>query len=257
LTKAELKYYSSLNKRKIRENEGKFLIEGGHLIEEILSSKGYSDNLEKIFIRNDYDNDKILDRLKAAKVEIEKVDVKSIERLSDTKSPQGIVGVVKIPLELVTADEKLILLLENINDPGNLGTILRTAYWFNVSKVVLGGESVDIYNQKVLRSSQGAVFHIPVLQEKDTAAYLDKMNDKGWKIYLTDLSADVMIDSVNFNNENKYLFVFGNEANGISEEILSNEKYERIKIRSYSECESLNVAISTGIVLNEFRSKTN
>lgn len=255
MTREELKYYTSLYKRKIREEEGKFLIEGEHLIEEVISSRFYSNSLEKVFIRGDFDNHTLLDSLKNRNIIIEPVESKLFEKLSDTKSPQGIIGVVNIPEENSITDGNLEIVLDNLNDPGNLGTILRTAYWFNVDKVVLGNNSVDVYNSKVLRGSQGAVFNISLEKDVNLINYLNKRHIEGWNIFLTSLDSYVYLQDISFIKNQKYIFVFGNEANGISEELLNISNYQKIKIRSYSECESLNVGITAGIVLNEYRSR--
>jgi len=255
LTKAELKYYQSLNKKKTREEEGKFLIEGEHLIEEAMSSKFYSESIERIFIRNNFDNKTLLDQIQTSRIKQDVLDTKAFEKLSETKTPQGIIGVVNIPDIDENISGNLVIALDNLNDPGNLGTILRTAYWFDVSYVVLSNNSVDIHNPKVLRGSQGAVFNIPILQNIDLGEYLDKKHIEGWKIILTSLDSPNYLEDLSFSNSDKIIFVFGNEAAGISENILGDQRFKKVKIRSYSDCESLNVGISAGIVLNEYRSR--
>ena len=160
LTANELKYYSSLKHKKFREKEGKFLIEGKHLIEECLNSFF---NMEVIILDEKQFSDKeIIAKAKENNVRIEKVKQAQINKLSETNSPPGIIGVVEVRKEKTIdfSDVKLVLALDTINDPGNLGTIIRTAYWFGVDRILIGRDSVEVYNSKVVRASQGAVFHI-------------------------------------------------------------------------------------------------
>lgn len=257
ITKAEGKYYASLKQKKYRDIEKKFIIEGTHLIEEALTSEYYSKNLDKVFIRNDYTDDAILKKLSKAGVPVFSIESKTFDKIADTVTPQGIFGIVKY---LDTAPEasqgSLIIAFDEINDPGNLGTILRTAYWFGVKGAALSKNSVDIYNPKVIRSSQGGSFNILAETNLDLHPYLTSKQKDGWTVLLTDLSAEENISELDFKTGEKYVVVFGSEANGISKEILDDSNFRRVKIRSYSDCESLNVGVSVGIVLNEIISKT-
>lgn len=257
MTKAELKYYSSLRQKKYRDRDDKFLIEGDHLIEEILKSKYYSDNLEKVFISKKYDNDLILTSLNKRNIPFDRLDHKEIEKLSDTKTPQGIVGVVNKNPDIKPAADYLIVALDAINDPGNLGTIIRTCYWFNVDELILSESSADIFNPKVVRSSQGAVFNLAIRTGVTLSNYLAESSNNGWKVYLTLLNSLQSLSETPFYDGEKYIFVFGNESNGISKDITTNTIFQSLKIPSYSDCESLNVGISVGILLNEFRNKIN
>lgn len=255
ITKAESKYYASLKQKKYRDLEKKFIIEGTHLIEEVLTSEYYSKSLDKVFIRDDY-SDEILKKLSKAGVPVFSIDSKTFDKIADTITPQGIFGIVKYrtpaPAE---SSGNLIIAFDEINDPGNLGTILRTAYWYGVKEVALSKNSVDIYNPKVIRASQGGSFNILAETNVDLHSYLTEKQNNGWTVLLTDLSAEEYISDMNFESDKKYVIVFGNEANGISKDILDDKKFRRIKIRSFSDCESLNVGISVGIILNEITTK--
>ena len=257
MTKAELKYYCLLNQKKYRDIEDKFLIEGNHLIEEIIKSKYYSKNLERVFLSKQYDNEVILTLLNKENIPFDIIDTKEIDKLSDTKTPQGIVGIVNKNLKTKPNAASLIIALDEINDPGNLGTIIRTCYWFNVEELVLSKGSVDIFNPKVVRSSQGAVFNLAIRTGVNLSEYLNERSTKDWNVYLTLINSTQSLAETSFSNEGKYIFVFGNESNGISKEIAVNSSFQSIKIPSYSECESLNVGIAVGIVLNEVRNKLN
>jgi TrmH family RNA methyltransferase len=258
ITKAEGKYYASLKQKKYRDLEKKFIIEGPHLIEEVLKSEYYSKNLDKVFLRDDYSNDAILKKLSKANIPVFSLESNTFDKITDTVTPQGIFGIVKYR---TAAHEEslgdLIIAFDEINDPGNLGTILRTAYWFGVKGVALSRNSVDIYNPKVIRGSQGGSFNVQAETNVELHSYLSSKKADGWNVLLTDLSADIIISDMTFTTNEKYVIVFGNEANGISKEILEDESFHRVKIRSYSDCESLNVGISVGIVLSEVNLKLN
>ena len=256
MTNNELKYLSNLKRKKYREKEKKFLIEGSHLVEEILRSPARKELLS-VFIRSGYDDTAVLQLLKAENVPVEKMDAVSFAKISDTENPQGIIGLVNIPGRIRNSKSigSLCIALDNINDPGNLGTILRTCYWFNTDEILISSNSVELYNPKVIRASQGAVFNLNIYEGARLDEELQKRHKEGWNIFLTDLDAKSFLSKTTFEKKSKYVFVFGNEANGISPGILASKDYQRIKIRSFSSCESLNIAISLGIVLNEFRTR--
>mgnify|MGYP002622869973 CR=1 FL=1 len=256
MTRAELKYYISLHQKKYRDKENKFLIEGIHLIEEILKSKFYSNNLETVFVSGEFDDKDLLSKLAKNNIPFEIINNKEIEKLSETKTPQGIVGVVNKITSSKPKGSSLIVALDMINDPGNIGTIIRTCYWFNVDELILSKGSADIFNSKVIRSSQGAVFNLSITTGIDLVDYLNKQHRNGFKVYLTTLNTSQTTTETVFTGNDKFIFVFGNESTGISKSILENPDFHSIKIPPYSECESLNVGISVGIILNEFRNKS-
>ncbi len=253
LTANDIKYYASLKQKKYRREHNQFLIEGFHLVEECLSS---TFELEYIILRNDLDlssHPKILEKISRNKTKVDAIPEKSFNKLIETESSQGIVGVVSMPDSKAKKDlGRVIVALDRINDPGNLGTIIRTAYWFNSETILLSENSADVYNPKVLRSSQGAIFHTNIIEDVSLPEKLVKLKSMGYNIYLFTLDANVYLDELSqpLIGE-KSVIVFGSESHGISTEILSCD-FEKVKIRSYSGCESLNVAISCGIVLNEF-----
>ena len=250
LTNNEIKYYVGLKNKKTRNEEGKFLIEGLHLIRECLASKFYyKDYIESIIVRDDFN----LSQIPTKDIEVLYVSEKNFDKISDTVNPQGIIAVVRKPEysdDYTHSNLNLIVALENINDPGNLGTILRTCYWFNAGKILVSAGSVDLYNSKVLRASQGAVFHTNVRTEVDLYSELEKLSSDH-EILLTDLSSKKSLSELNIDKNKKYVIVFGNEANGISDEI-KEYKYDLIKIDNFTDCESLNLSVSAGIILNKF-----
>lgn len=258
MTKAELKYYSGLNQKKFRDRENKFLIEGEHVISECIRSKYYKDKLEKIFIREDYNNDKLTSSIRNSIPGIDIVSVSEINfnKLSGTVNSQGIIGVVgKLVKDKVSSlsNDRIIVALDSVNDPGNLGTIIRTCHWFGADQILLGNDSVEIFNPKVIRSSQGSVFNVNILEDLDLKTVLEKYFSEGYDVILSDLNSEIYLDEFILNINKKYVIVFGNEANGISKDILENTGFNRLKIRGFSDCESLNLSVSAGIILYSFR----
>jgi TrmH family RNA methyltransferase len=251
LTNKEVKYYADLKNKRHRDDTGLFLVEGVHLIRECLSSQlYYRDMIVCIIARDNFD----LSSIPTKDIEIIYASEKNFARLSDTVNPQGIIAVVKKPehsSRLHNSEKnKLIIALDNINDPGNLGTIIRTCYWFNVDKILISRNSVDLYNPKVLRASQGAIFHTDIITEAEIRAELLQLKDE-YKILLTDLEAKKNLSDFSIKKNDRYIIVFGNEANGISEEI-KKQGFDMIKIDSFSNCESLNLSVSAGIILYQF-----
>ncbi|MBS1491879.1 MAG: RNA methyltransferase [Bacteroidetes bacterium] len=252
LTNKEIKYFADLKNKRTRDEEGKFLIEGIHLIKECLSSDlYYKDYIDCIIARDDFD----LSLVPTKDIEILYASEKNFNRLADTVNPQGIIAVVRKPEHpeklVLSESAKLIVALDNINDPGNLGTIIRTCYWFNVDKILISKNSVDLYNSKVLRASQGAMFHVDILPDCDLNLELLNLSEQ-YEVLLTDLGAKKNLSQFPINKNKKYAIVFGNEANGISQEI-KNQEFELIKIDDYSDCESLNLSVSAGILLYNFK----
>lgn len=258
MTNAELKYFSKLRQKKFRDQENKFLIEGENIIAECLRSDIYKKNLKIVFIRENYINEKLTDLIQnsRSRIEIISLSERNFSQLSETINPQGIIGVVG-KHENEFTDQKLsgniIVALDSVNDPGNLGTIIRTCHWLGIKDLITGSGSVEIFNSKVLRSSQGSLFYLNIIEGIDLVNDLEHYHRSGYKIILTVLNSQIYLDEYKISNEDKYIIVFGNEANGISRNILANTNYETIKIRGYSDCESLNLSVSAGIVLNTFR----
>ncbi|MCB0727643.1 MAG: RNA methyltransferase [Ignavibacteriae bacterium] len=260
MSKNEIKYYSKLKQKKYRESEGLFLIEGNNLIEECIKSPTYRKLLTKIFVINDYPDKEFLSTITEPNphIKILYTDSKGINSLSETVNSQGVIGVVKINPESEINysninNPRLIVLLESINDPGNLGTILRNCYWYGVDKVYLSEGSVDILNSKVLRSSQGAVFHLNIKTNVDAAKISDEYYKNNFKIILTDLNSKNYVSEIKFSTDTNYLVLFGNESSGLSKSVLENQNYQKVKIKGYSECESLNLGVSAGILLDRIR----
>jgi len=254
LSTNQIKQFASLKQKKYRDEYGKYLIEGFHLIEECLNSPH---ELEYIILRSDVDLQgypAILQKLAANKTIVEPLPEKSFNKLTDTESSQGIVGVVAHPKQKAGAEPgNIVLALDRVSDPGNLGTIIRTAYWFGVKNILLSKDCADPYNPKVIRSTQGGIFHLNITEDSELTVELKKYQSGGYSVYLFTLDAEKSLSQINKSSESsKSLLVFGSEAHGISKEIIE-QGFEKVKIEGYSSSESLNVAISAGIALYEFK----
>lgn len=263
LTTNEIKLFASLKQKKYRDEYDKYLIEGFHLIEECLYS---AHELEYIILRNDINlqgHQEILDKISKNKTIVEPLPEKLFNKLIDTESSQGIVGVVKHPETKLSAKEPdIILALDRISDPGNLGTIIRTAYWFDIHQILLSIGSADPYNPKVIRSTQGGIFHTTITEDAVLSEELKKLQREGYSVYLFTLDAEKTLSQIFKSYESdkseksektiKSVLVFGSESHGISKEIIDMD-FERVKIKGYSGSESLNVAIASAIALYEFR----
>jgi len=253
LSLKEIKYYSSLKQKKHREEEGKFLIEGVHLIEECLNS---SFLIECIAVKEKNNEEKIKKLISAAgKKQIAVHFIKSglFDKLTETQNSQGIAAVVhtkKSSGNNNLTGYKTILALDRITDPGNLGTIIRTAYWFGTDCILLSENSVDLYNSKVIRSTQGALFHVNVRTDANLREILPDLKAKGFEVVLFSLSGEQSLTELQAAPKN--VLVFGNETGGISRELFSRG-FKNIRIEGNSNCESLNVAVSCGIALYELR----
>ncbi len=248
LTNNEYKLVSGLGIKKFRDINNLYIIEGEHLIEEYLKSDLPNENIKFIIARNDYQNYDLEEKVLG--FNIYSLNRAKFDKLCDTKSPQGILAVVEKKMIYANENNKFIVALENINDPGNLGTILRTCYWFGVDKVLISENSADLYNPKTIRSTQGSLFHLSIETEVNLKTKLESLSQYGFEIFLTSLDGKHL--SSGFETD-KCVLVFGNEANGISNDIQENADYKQIKIESYTNCESLNVAVSAGILISEFK----
>ncbi len=259
MTKNEIKYYEKLKQKKYRDLENKFLIEGIHLIEECLKSKIYGPGLEKIFISENISLPSSISELLKSKSETEIIYLSELifNKLSETVNTQGIAGIVNFPEKKYTVDfsksNLLSVFLDNINDPGNMGTIIRTCSWFGVDEIAISRNSADIYNSKVIRASQGAIFNINIREDLDLESELRIYSENGFEIFLADAKALNTLSILEVRTGSNFAVVFGNEANGISQMISGNENYTRIKVRGHSDCESLNVAVTAGIILNSLK----
>lgn len=240
-----IKELLKLKQKKHRDEEKKFLVEGYHLVEMA------KDSLEAVLVTKKEDANKyITDN----KIEYILVKEEIIKKLSDTKTPQGIIGVCNmknnrnITGKLDSNKSKdLVVMLDGLQDPGNIGTIIRTSLSFGVDTIVFSDTCVDCYNEKVIRGSQGGIFKINKLRG-NLLEYINEYKKYGYSIIGTSLHNACSLDECDMSKLNgKKVVIFGNEGNGVSAEVL-----DQTDINLYipiKDMESLNVGVAAGILL--------
>lgn len=244
-----IKEITALHQKKYRAESDLFLIEGFKGVEEALKS---GIELKHVFIKKD--SKIILKNLSEDKIYL--VDEKILKKISTTETPPEIVAVasqVEFSLkELFKKKNSLIIVLENIKDAGNLGTIVRTAKAAGVSGIVLTGDCIDIYNPKVVRSSAANLWKIPVVYFKDTENLSQEIKKFGTYQFLATKIHGAKQENLYYEIDYKQptVIFFGSEAEGISD-VLANQADKLIKIPMDKEVESLNLSISAGIIMYE------
>lgn len=232
----KVKAWKKLYKRKERNNSKTFLIEGFHLLEEAFKSNW---EIQEIVIE---ENVKLPNWATAYPVEY--VNENVFAHISQTETPQGILAVVKMK-EDKGHKGNAVLVIDAIQDPGNLGTIIRTADAAGMSGIILGEGTVDLYNDKVIRATQGSIFHIPVYHGKLEEELLS-LKQSGFTIWATALE-----QAVNYNDivpKEKVAIILGNEGAGIQPQFIKMAD-QVVKIPIYGKAESLNVSIAAGILM--------
>ncbi|OIJ18307.1 RNA methyltransferase [Anaerobacillus alkalidiazotrophicus] len=242
----KIKTVKKLHTRKGREKLGSFLIEGEHLVEEALNSNVI---INEIFIEENFT---IPSNWDLSNIPIYIVNDKIMKEICDTQTPQGIVAVCELLGRKPLTIEKngLYILIDQVQDPGNLGTIIRTADCAGLSGVILGTGTVDMYNSKVIRSTQGSIFHLPIVRGELTE-WVEKFKSEKIPVYGTALNEKAKEYRTVMAPES-FALIVGNEGNGLSKELLQVTD-ENLFIPIYGEAESLNVSIATGILLYHLR----
>jgi len=242
-----------LRRRKARERQGLFVAEGIRTVEELLrSTLEVSAALVSPALAETPRGADLLDRLRERKIATEEVGAKDFESAAETDSPQGVLAIGVVPkrsLPDVPVPESLrLLILDAVQDPGNVGTILRTAAALGAAATFSLPGTVDLWNAKVVRSAMGAHFHHPCLT--GTWDELDSFRrEHGVQVWAAD-AAGVSIDSI--EAPSRLAMIVGNEGNGLSS--LSRSRADRLVALPISPTvESLNVAVATGILLYELR----
>lgn len=233
LDNKKIKNLSKLLQKKYRDQSDQFLIEGEHLVEEAYKSG----NLLEIIKTEDYESN--------FNIPSTTVTYEVIKKLSCSVTPQKIIGVCQKIQEKKLGNK--ILILDNIQDPGNLGTIIRSSVAFNVDTIVLSNDTVDLYNDKVLRSSEGMLFHINIVK-KELTPLIDELKKEHYLIMGTKVTNGENIKNVAIPEQTA--IIMGNEGAGVKEQILAKcDKF--IYIPMNPSCESLNVGVATSILLYE------
>ena len=231
----KIKKYVSLKNSKSRKEEGLFLVEGMHMCYEANKNNLLVDLLvlENTDISFSYNG------------EITYVTNNVLRKVSSLSNPTTIIGVCKI-LNNNEIIGNHILLLDDIQDPGNIGTIIRSSKAFNIDTIILSTNSVDIYNDKVLRSTQGMIFNMNIIYG-DLLEIIPSLRDNGYMILGTNVNNGIDVRSIKVD---KFALVMGNEGQGVKQEI-QDMCDKNLYIKMNSDCESLNVGVATSILLYE------
>lgn len=222
-----VKYWVSLKSKKIRDKERKFIVEGDHLIEEARKN-----NLIEYIISCVDENADFY------------VTKEIMEKISDQKSISYNAAVVKfIPEDSVNGN---VIILDNLQDPGNLGTIIRSSVAFNIDTIIISDTSVDLYNPKVVRATEGMIFNLNIIR-RNLEEVIPVLKNLGYEIVGTDVNEG--IDVRNISKENVAI-VIGNEGSGMSDSV-RNLCDEFINIKINKSCESLNAGVAASIIMYE------
>ena len=256
ISKNKIKILQSFRQKKVRKKEKKFLVEGKKCVVEALDSDfEITDILYLQGAGSEFSG--IIEEAKKKSINIYKGTEKNLRDCSDAVTSQGIIALVKIKKfdfnTLLKKDTSVMLLLDSVSDPGNAGALIRTASWFNLQALILSRNSAELYSPKVVRSTMGALFHLPVFHDFDLIDTLKKLKNNGFNIFAADITGE---DSRDFSH-NKIALILGNESRGIHQE-LKKLSHGTIAVPGSSKCESLNVAASGSILLWEiYRTKHN
>jgi TrmH family RNA methyltransferase len=253
LSKENLKKITQLKTKKGRKKQNRFLVEGVRLCEEAVKSAWEIQSL--LHTGDAQQNPRVKTILKnAEKREIEVFQIKTdaLNRVSDTVTSQGIVAVAK--MSDFTSDQlfqrrpEFILALDSIKDPGNMGTLIRTADAFGADGVILSKECVDLFNPKVVRSTMGSIFHLPILRDIVLQDFLSDLKKGNFRIFVTELKEGKKLDSLDCSG--KICLVMGSEPEGVSKSLIRLADH-LVKIPIPGKAESLNVSVACGILLHE------
>ena len=247
LSNKQIKYFKSLHTKKFRLENKQFIIEGHRIIKQALKANVKFDG---VWCTEEYanKNNELIFSLSKANTVYKKTTEKSLSQVCDSENNQGIIALLTLPdNNTFNVKSSSILILDNISDPGNMGTILRSAEWFGIKNIILSSDCVDPYNSKVVRSAMGAHFYLnQIHQSDDLQKQILKLKDQGLKI----IGAELNGTSINkYTPTNKWALILGSEAHGISSQIKPLLDTS-VTIPSSGNIESLNVAIAAGIILN-------
>ncbi|GAA0123927.1 MAG: RNA methyltransferase [Clostridium argentinense] len=241
-----IKQIKKLKEKKHRVESNTFLVEGFRFVEEALKS---SFNVKYIFINENADEEyckKYINRYKCS-AEIYSVSNMVFKTLSSTETPQGAIAVVENKSLNFKYSNGFYILVDKVQDPGNLGTIIRTAHAAGGLGVILTKGTVDVYNEKTLRSTMGSIFNIPVIEDKDLSV-IKELKNKGYKLITSSLDTNNNFYDIDLSG--KSIITVGNEGKGISREVyeISDEK---VKIPMPGGAESLNASVAASIMMYE------
>lgn len=245
-----IKHIKKLKDKKYRDINKEFIIEGIKLIKEAIEEKA---KIKQIVICDNCQNNDIIPKelmYEIAKYECIYVTENIFKTISDVNTPQGILAIIEkngVEAE-IDYSQDIIVALDDIQDPGNLGTILRTIDSIGLNQILVSKGTADSYNPKVVRSTMGAIFRVKIIECEDLEKTLKEVKKHKFELVITSLQTENSIYDVDYS---KKIIVIGNEANGVEKKI-QNMADIKIKIPMIGKTESLNASVATGIVLYEY-----
>lgn len=240
LSKSEAKYIQSLSQKKYRLQENLFVAEGPKIIEEALNNTAVK--IKKVFAVEEWME---AHKKHAAQYDVATITQNELERISQLKTPNQVVALIEMNSndDFVLKKEKLALALDGIQDPGNMGTIVRIADWFGIEQIICSTDCADIYNSKVVQASMGSIFRVQVFYT-ELANWLASQTCT--TIYGAALNGSPL---KSYNKVQKGIVVIGNESKGIRQDVMQ-QIAQKITIAKIGRAESLNAAVATGIILS-------
>lgn len=249
LKNPQVKNWKKLHTSKGRDKSGQYIVEGEHLVEEVLSSQ---EKVLYLLISNRYLQSPLLNQIKKG-TDVVYLSSEIVAVLSQTQSPQGIFAVIERKERSFM--EKLdgnILLIDGVQDPGNLGTMIRTADAAGYQAVILGEGTVDLLNDKVIRSSQGSLWHLPIIKG-NLNEWIPRLQASNYQVLATSLNQEA-IPYDQIRSSQKTAIIVGNEGRGVHSTWIQMAD-KSVYIPMPGKAESLNVAVATGILLFQFMKK--
>ena len=245
-----IKRIKKLKDKKYRDENNEYIIEGVKLIEEAVQEKA---KIKKVIICDDTTRTYEIPTnvmLEIAKYECVYVTDKIFSSITQVINPQGVMAIIEKNTENQEIDysEDIIVALDNVQDPGNLGTILRTVDSIGLKQIIVTKDTVDAFNSKVVRSTMGAIFRVKIIETSDLVQSIKEMRKHHFKLMVTSLQTENSIYDIEFN---KKIIVIGNESNGVSKEI-QDMADEKAKIPMLGKTESLNASVAAGVVMYEY-----
>lgn len=245
-----IKKAQQLKQKKYRQSEGLFLLEGIRLLEEFCLSDW--EGLYGLYVKPLSERGELLlQSLKNKGLTLYETTLDLLKKVSDTENPQGFVVVARQQTQKLTPDlaqASLLILLDGLQDPGNVGTLIRTADAAGIGGVILH-RSADLYNSKTIRACMGSLFHIPILEIQETSEMVEWLKEQEFTLYATSLGkSSLPYDQANYSK--RCALVLGSEGHGVSQALLA-EAQSSLHIPLYGQAESLNVAVAGGILMYE------
>ena len=242
MTKSDVKYIQSLAHKKHRQEEGVFVVEGVKMVDELLHD--FPERIVRIYATENW----IITRKEIVKKHIlfDSIDDLTLAKISFLQTPNEVVALVSLPTKPshVAVNEGITLVLDQIQDPGNLGTIIRTADWFGVKQIICSSETSDAFAPKVVQSAMGSLMRLDI-RHLELEEFFNAFD--GIPIYTAELNGDAVF---NITFKQPLILVIGNESKGVSGNI-SKLATRKIKIPRIGQAESLNAGIATGIILSQ------